>query len=300
MNKRSTNNTTVGFKMTRRDIEIIRAVYTHRALTTYQINNLHFSQGGLSRCRHRLKLLAHYGFLHREEQPSKLSDGRKPYVFMIDKNALPLLAEELGVFREDIDWRPAHNRLTWRFLDHLLATNDVRIAIELAVQKKGFHLSRWLDDKTLKSNEMKDRVSIIGPEGANVEVTIVPDGYFLIWTGTHEYDRFLEVDMGTETGISSKFGRRTFSRKLRGYMEYYISGLYEQKYLSKAMVVLTVTTSEKRMRNLMQLAENINELNPLRFWFTTFDKVNSKSVLTEPIWHVPGQDQPRTLIWSEE
>src|SRR5688500_15716 len=75
-----------GFQLRPRDIEIVQAVYTYRAMSTPQIDALFFSVQGnrastsrvSSRCLHRLKLLFHAGYLRRVEQAQTMSDGRKP------------------------------------------------------------------------------------------------------------------------------------------------------------------------------------------------------------------------------
>lgn len=296
------------FRLTQRDIEVVKAVYVHRAMTTPQIETLLFPpENGqdhgtkTSRVRHRLKMLFHHGYLFRDEQPTKLSEGRKPLVYFIDRQAVPLLAESYAVFPEEITWKPKDNNVGWIFLDHLLATNDVRIAIEVAARQKGYILHRWLDEMTLKSTEMRDSVEIRGPSGVTLKVTIVPDAYFFLTAGEFDYPFFLEIDMGTETARSSKFGRRDFTRKILGYLAYDESGLYSAKYDPEGrygglpMRVLTVTTSEARLATLKRAAEEVGADE--RFCFTTFGRISPESVLTGPIWDVAGGDGLRALVW---
>ena len=148
---------------------------------------------------------------------------------------------------------------------------------------------------------MRDSVEITGPEGARIRATIIPDGYFCLHDGKYVYHNFLEVDMGTETAKSSKFGRRDFSRKILGYLAYYNSGLYQRKYGPEQqdeelpMRVLTVTTSPKRMTSLKAVAEAAGAGK--QFWFTTFDRLDSETVLHEPIWEVAGREKLHSLIW---
>jgi hypothetical protein len=213
---------------------------------------------------------------------------------MLDKKALSLLAREYDVLLEDISWKPKDNRLAWRHLEHLLATNDVRIAIELAIRKHGYTLNRWLDERTLKSREMKDSVDIQFGD-RQIKTSIVPDGYFHMTAGQYLYHHMVEIDMGTETGLSDKYNRRTFGRKIQAYIAYYESGKYEARYKTSVMRVLTVTTGPGRMKNLKQIAERFEPIND--FWFITFDDVTPEKVLTEPIWSVAGQNELRPLIW---
>ena len=293
------------FRLTQRDRDIVRSVYNYRALTSPQINTLHFPpQAGKtnrqkvsSRCHYRLRGLYEYGFLHREEQSSKPSEGRKPFVYFLDKGGLNLLAEMHGVFPDDLDWHPKQKQIRPQAINHLLATNDVRIAIELAAKNLSADIRKWLDDGTLRRKEMKDRVEIRTPQGSRNTVTIVPDGYCLLSVGEHNYHHFLEIDMGTVTGQSSNYRRRDFSRKIRGYIAYGSSGQYQERYKAQSMRVLIVTTGEKRMENLKVVTEKAGGRD--QFWFTTFDKINGDSALSRPIWAVAGREERHPLIWFD-
>ncbi|MCA9938212.1 MAG: replication-relaxation family protein [Anaerolineales bacterium] len=301
-NRRAPETRLPGFRLTSRDRAIIRAVYRYRVLTTPQVEALLFrpDQGQphrtkTSRCRHRLKLLYHHGYLARQELPTRPSEGRKPLIYFLDAGAIPLLAQELDVFPEDIDWKPVYNRLQPQSVDHLLAINDVRIAVDVGAQVTPVRLVRWLDEKTLKSREMRDSVEIVVHQGRRSRATIVPDGYFLLTDNTYDYHHMLEVDMGTETLRSSRYNRRDFARKIRGYLAYWQSGKYTARYQTEAMRVLTVTTSEKRLANLVRVTEGVG--GGQQFWFTTFAKVTPADVLTQPIWVVAGEDREHALIW---
>ena len=143
--------------MTKRDKAVIWAVYSHRALTTPQIELLLFRPDNgqrhrtkTSRVRHRLKLLTRHGYLFRDEQPTKLSEGRKPYVYFLNHRAVKVLIDDFGLFQDEIDWKSRDNNVKWLFLNHLLATNDVRVAIEAAAEAGDLTIDNWLDDHTLK------------------------------------------------------------------------------------------------------------------------------------------------------
>ena len=148
---------------------------------------------------------------------------------------------------------------------------------------------------TLKRKEMKDSVEISTPQGRKMKVTIVPDGYFLLAAGEHNYHNFLEIDMGTVTGRSDNYSRRTFSRKIRGYIAYGSSDQYKERYQAESMRLLTVTTGKKRMENLISVTESVGggEL----FWFTTFDMINAQTVLTAPIWTVATREGRFPLVY---
>jgi hypothetical protein len=280
-----------------RDQEIVRAVYEYRALTTPLVQALLFSPNAErpdTRCKRRLQLLHHAGYLARDEQPTRLSDGRKPLVYFLDERGAELLSEFLNVPRRTIDWRPEYNDVGWLFLEHLLATNTVRVAISVAARRHGWRVRAWLDDKRLRRSEARDHVELPGQDGATYRVAIVPDGYFALQVGKRVYHRFVEADRGTVTGQASKEQRRDWVRKVRAYLAYYESGQYLDRYGARGLRVLTVTTSERRLGNLKQITEAAGGWQ--MFYFTTFDRLRSADPLTDPIWQIAASDGLHPLI----
>ncbi len=293
------------FRLNQRDREIIKTVYEYRALTTVQIERLFFPPvkrvGGGSaegagkinpRCQHRLKMLYHHGFLFRDEQPQRLSDGRKPLVYFLDVVGAELVSK---IMEAQIDWGPANNNVSWPFLDHLLLTNDIRINLIIAARTHGMTILNWIDDKALKSPHMKEYVEVTGRDGGTRRVAVVPDGYFVVAERKRVFHHFLEIDRGTVTAAYTKEGGRDWAHKTRAYLELYESGTYERRYHTTSLRILTVTTSDKRMAHLKAVTEATGGTS--RFWFTKFAQATPEAVLTEPIWAVAGSSEHRSLIF---
>lgn len=292
-----------GFRLNKRDKAIIQAVGQHRAMTTPQIQALFFppSEGKSgrpgkfnSRCQYRLQMLYQYGYLSRLEQQQTLSQGSKPLVYRLDRKGAELLAELGGCDLEEIGWDPKGNVVSHYFLEHLLATNDVRVAISLSAQKHGWRILAWRDEKTLKSPQMKDVVTLQGPKGGAKQAAVVPDGYFKLDAVEDIYNFFLEVDLQTVTGQAATWGRRDWARKVKAYLAYYQSGQYQKRYATSDVRILTVTTGEKRLTNLKRITEEAG--GRARFWFTTFEKITPAIVLTEPIWQVADKEGRYAII----
>lgn len=277
-------------RLTPRDRAIITVVYRCRALTTDQIIRLLFSDVGQSDrvAQRRLQRLFHHGYLFRDEQPHKSTEG-KPYLYFLDEAGAQLLCQDLQIERRQLDWSARNNDVTALFLDHLLATNDIRIALSLAAREHGFTIDIWIDDSSLRKRETTQRVLIRGPEGGRLKIAVVPDGYFKLTTPADTFNFFLEIDRRTTTGQSSKWGRRDWSRKVAGYKALYESGAYEQRYGTADMRVLTITTGTKRLENLQQITEATAQKQAPRFWFTTFEAAQAESILTKTIWSVAGR-----------
>jgi hypothetical protein len=226
-------------RLTPRDIEILKAVYECRVLTTVQIERLFFSSSASGKihtnCQERLKRLFHWGLLIRDEQGQRLSDGRKPLVYWLDQAGAIELAHRLDCEVEELDWRPGEYKIGSLFLDHLLATNDIRVAITVAARRHTYTLAKWIDERVLRSPEMKDSVMIDGPKGKKQKAAFIPDGFFILDAGEHRYHQFVEADRRTET-------LETWKEKIQAYLEFYRSGKYQARYQTSRMRVLAVTT----------------------------------------------------------
>ena len=166
-----------------------------------------------------------------------------------------LLSQLDDIEVSDLDWRPGQFSVGDLYLEHLMATNDVRVGIVSSAKNHNYTIEAWLDDKTLKSVQMKDVVTLTGPQGATQRASVVPDGYFHLFDGKHHYHQFLEVDRRTVTGSSKVWGKRTWARKVQVYLEYYNSGQYHERYHTKSMRILTVTTGERRLLNMKEVTE---------------------------------------------
>lgn len=293
-----------GLRLTPRDASILMAIYRFRALTTPQVEALFFRadrrehQEGPkdkinTRCQYRLQLLYQHGYLMRDEQPQKLTEGRKPFVYWLDKRGAEVMAEHLD--GQDIDWAPIGHKVSPFFLEHLLATNDVRVALTIDARKHNFTIAEWLDDRTLKRQQMTDTVTLRGPNGRTQRAAVVPDGYFVLDTGAHLYHHFFEMDLSTVTGVASVWGRRDWARKVAAYLEYYRSGKYQERYKTQGLRILTITTGDKRLANLKTVTEKAG--GKARFWFTTLEHVRTSDVFTDPIWRKAGDSGFHTLIW---
>jgi len=287
-------------RLTKRDIAIINACYEFRALTSQQVQRLFFrsgtDRGQLTQCQLRLKLLYHHGYLYRDEQPTKMNDGRRPLVYFLDRKGAAMLAECLEIPVTDLDWSSKNNAAGAKhlFIDHLLATNNVRIAITIAAQQQQTALERWLDDKTLKSSQMKDQVTVETAKDKQQQIAIIPDGYFHLREQQRDYHYFVEADLRTMVGISGKSERRDWAKKIRSYLTYKESGKFQKRYEAKSFRVLTVTTSEKRLQHLKQITEDVGGLS--MFWFTTFKKIHANNALSEPIWQIASRTGDHSLL----
>jgi hypothetical protein len=213
-------------------------------------------------------------------------------VYQVDTRGLEHLALTHDCEVSDLQ---ASEELSPLFLEHLLSSNDVRIAIVRATERHGFTIEQWRNERTLKQVQNKDTVVLTSATGKKQHAAVVPDGYFHLSTGTHHYHQFLEIDLAHVTGSSKSWTTRTWARKVAAYIEYYRSGKYHARYHTKSMRILTVTTGQTRLTNLKEITQQVG--GRARFWFTTFERIRASDVLMDPIWAVAGSEDLRSLTW---
>jgi hypothetical protein len=265
-------------QLTDRDQAIIRAVHDFRLLRQDQLARLFFSSR--STAQRVLQRLYQHRYLNRHFLP--VYAGRGPTLYTLDQRGVERLRLTDGL---DTVKRYAANDLKSDFLAHLAAINDVRIAVTLAAQDAGYELVRWLSDYDLKADY--DRVQIAGAGGRRQSVSLIPDSYFTLKTPRGYANCFLEMDMGS-------MALERFKNKVRAYIAYYQSGAFERRYGARAVRILTVTSSPKRLAHLKAATEAAGGRQP--FWFALAGDLTPDAILSQPVWQVGTETARARLI----
>lgn len=282
--------------MMERDKRILHAVYEYRMLTREQIERLLFQPGNgqdhftkTSKARQRLKVLYQNRFLERVPLPVGNASWAWQPVYRLADLGAGTVAADLGVSVKELAyWGKGDDKdrratdVTPLFLQHALHINDVRIALSLAAQGCGYRIEKWMDDSQLKSRERKDYVAV-SSEGKSRMVAVIPDSYFVLNLGDRRAHFFLELDRATMS--NSRWGER-----VRAYLAYIQSGKYTERYQTRSLRILTVTTTEQRLMNLKETTQKAGGGEV--FWFTTLDQLSPSSVFFRPIWRL-ANDDPR-------
>jgi len=279
MIKKIPRNKRVGFAprmvLTERDKRIILAVYENRYMSRDQIRSLFFNVTSMT--NERLMRLYQHGYLDRLYPP--VSFGSTQAVYGLDRKGAELVAKELGIAKESINWKKRNVKVEFLFLEHTLAVSEFRVCLELAArQREDASILFWKP----QGKPLNDRVP--DPERKSKYLLVSPDAFFGILTtnglpteasakaGKTYF--FLEADLGTES-------RERFKKKVLTYRQYWKSGKYQEKYSFKSFRVLTITTSEKRLNNLVATARDCGVKG--MFLFTTQDLTKPNKVLGN-IW----------------
>ena len=230
-------------RLTERDKRVIEWVYLFRFLTGGQIRLLEFESVSKTACQRRL---SHNKYLSAIEKPTHAGYGSSKRVYCLSQRGKEVISfMHDGMDPKNIKWNKKNNQVEIYFLEHTLAVNDVRVAFTISAKSLGYEL-KWIPEWELKA--LKEKVR--DPENPGKSLAVTPDGYFLLKGEGKEARFFIEADRATETN-------RRWKDKIRGYVEYVNTGQYYKRYNAESLRVLTITTTQERLKNLLTTTKNV-------------------------------------------
>jgi hypothetical protein len=263
-----------------RDQEIITRVYEFGFLSRNQIQRL-MNFNCTIRANIRLRKLFDHGYLARRFLPAVL--GSSMAIYFLGPEGADLVSEKIGIDPSEIQRR--QKSLEQRkdlFFDHDLLVNEVRIAFYQALANpSGLRLDRWLTPIDC----LEEYSCGSAESGKEIKTAFRPDGYFRYFHNDKVFGCFVEVDRST-------MNNSRFQAKVKMYLGYAMSGLYQRKYGLKFFRVLVVAKNKERLLNLKASVERFTEKI---FWFTTWQNLQPGKVFG-PIWQRPGKEGNFTLL----
>ncbi len=124
-----------------------------------------------------------------------------------------------------------------------------------------------------------------------------PDAYFVLTfpnapEGQQRSHFFYEADRNTTSSTR-------FRVKLLAYLQFFLQGLYADKYgARKVRAVLIETTSTARRELLKETASELTRKEPLAaalFWFTTSGLIREQGIFAA-LWNCNADARPRSLL----
>ena len=271
--KRFQRDHSVSLKLTERDIEIIKWVYRHRFLSSeHIISVVEGSRQGLLR---RLSLLYHAGYLDRPQRQKVVFGNNHSLVYGLGSRGASLIASEYDLPVATVGWSRKNREAKEIFLEHTLMVSKILTVFRLACEKRNEIdfiepeqlIKRRQKPPTIKTHALSWRVNIKrGEYGQNRKLSfnMIPDSIFgFRVTGPNKIGEtyfFLEADRATMPIKRTNFFRSSFYKKMVGYMASYRNGLFSNYFGIKKVRVLTVTKSEERIKNMIQVNKELHKI----------------------------------------
>lgn len=281
--------------LTSRDIAIFRALSQYRYLrSTY----LHAFAGGMSETRFKERLgdLFHEGYLNRPEAQWRFADSRHvPVVYELGRGAMRVLKER---GRGDDQRRVLLGPGAHRQFEHSIMVCEVVASIELAAMTDPMLRFIPLTEILAKAPESARTASfpLRLPVGPTADRFVVPDALFGLeyLSGARPSYRFfaLEADRGTMP-ISRTAGiQSSLAGKLGAYGELFACEAYRRHLGVPNLLVLMVTTSERRIAALLDVFRAAKATGAFLFKSVGQTRTPFVSVLNQP-WERSQRQQLR-------
>ena len=260
------------FRITDRDVLLLKAACKHRYLTVDQIAWL-FPDSSSRGLENRLRYLFHNKYLNRIILHESVSHK---LIYTMTEKAARLIADRDNISRQEVPWQRHLNQISMSHIMHLLEVNSAVISLQSA-------LSEAKDKKRIIESKVflgvpeahKLTVTLIDQDGHRYNSSVVPDAVVGILFPNKEIGMFfVEVDRATMTVAR-------WQTKTIVYREYSRSPELKERFKTNWFIVLTITTSEKRVMSLAQSSVAVGGIRA--FWYTTADRIKPDSILS-PIW----------------
>jgi len=143
-----THVVSLGSRLTDRDRQIALDCYEHHALTTEQLQLLHFT--GMRTTRARLDALYALRVLDRFRPPWPRGAGSTPHHWILDEAGAYVVAEQNGIERRELKWRHATalSIADSAKLHHLIEINEFFARLAAEATAAGGALSEWYGERT--------------------------------------------------------------------------------------------------------------------------------------------------------
>ena len=264
-------------KITKQDIELLKHIAGFKILTVKQLEGV--SRRSQQVIRRRLRVLLQEGLIDKQIKGYGRSKGRPEEITFLTANGAKLLRSQ-GVVNKHLTALSENTLLTLP-LDHDLLINWFHINL-LQIENK----HPQLKVAGFTTNTMPSTQSILNS-------TFIPDGIFTI---KHKESSktlllFLEVDMGSETMVSTDRNQNDFRQKVLNYQELFQSKQYKQceRFFSSSFNgfrLLIMTNTPARHITLCRL---VQEMLPSDFIWLTDQRQMFKDGLSGKIWYRGGK-----------
>ena len=152
----------------------------------------------------------------------------------------------------------------------------------------------WLDEMTIRRHQLYDTFRYHTPTGWEKRAQLIPDAFCTIDSPTMWLACFIEVDRGTETlgTVANKFAKYVAYLETDAYLDRYAAFNEEGHEIYPS--ILTITSSHRRMENMMQVALDVGAED--LYLFSTFSEVTYDRILEDRVWRRGDVHTPVRLM----
>jgi hypothetical protein len=245
-----------------RKLDVFEWLKVYELLTTHQVALLDGgSKQWMSRILHSMELAGH--ILRPYGQRQSFSDKLEPWIYGLANKGADILAEKRGIERGKIDWNKK-NRVAKGNYKHKILLNELRIRLEIDTRARHEITYAWGAPLVAQFRTPIKTWSVpVIDEKKEYTDGVSPDEFgrliFHNEPKPHNFATFfIEADRATEPDDSDT-ARETYpARKMLAYYFTYVLGIHTKLFGFKEFRVWFLTTSSKRVENLIEINKRFN------------------------------------------
>ena len=260
-------------RLTDRDRDIILALHKYRFLTT---DHLQMLTGTKSRwgMNARLRLLYDSKYIDRPKAQFAIFShaDKRPVVYALGHKGASLLSTRYDIpMPPKVHWTEKNRRVREKHIEHTLGISNFMVGTEDMCHRSS-HLE-LIDQLAILSQASKDIQQSRYPfrwktrikhTGKSHDVAIVPDYIFGIRDKSRtdkmiERFYFVEIDRGTMPISRRDITQSSFMRKVLSYADTFERDLAKSRFGMTGFQVLTVTSSEDRIKSIQSAIADLPE-----------------------------------------
>ncbi len=296
------------FQLTDRDLTLLSHVARHRFLSSAHLAAL--DGGSPQNVLRALRVLFDHDYLDRPKQQLATVpvEGSRPFVYGLGRRGAQALRAHGHRLSVAGDWTEKNKRAGSKFIEHTLQIADFLVVLELACAARAdislFGESEIIaaaPEATRRAREpLRWRVERI-ERGRKEITTVVPDGLFALGFPDDTASYFiLEVDRGTipinrtDTEGTAAW-RKNIRYKLSTYYDGWKAGRHVEQFGVKQVRVLMVTSSGKRVENMLASVDEITDGRGSNFFlFADRAQLETDNVL-DALWTTGKGERVRLI-----
>jgi hypothetical protein len=295
------------FRITDRDIDILRVIARFRFMTSEQVARYLTMGDPTTSHQHvlrRLQLLFYHSHLDRPGHQHLQLSTFSHLVYGLGRKGAHAIADAAPHINPHLEWATKNARASTPHILHTLETTEAMLHLERACRNRGD--IRLLDHHDLipyfpaATRELPDPFRLrvtVQYEGRPVPLNAIPDRLLsLVLPDNRRYNFCIEIDRATMSVAARRLsGKSSFGRKVRAYFAAWQEDRHREQWAFQGFRVLTVTPSESRIKGMLTVQRKITKNRAAAmFLYTTPERLALHGAFA-PIWISADGDGQRLL-----
>jgi hypothetical protein len=295
------------FRITDRDLEVLRTVARFRFMTSEQVARYLTMRDPSTSGAHilrRLQSLFYHCYLDRPRHQYLQLSAFSHLVYGIGREGARAIADNAPHVNPHLEWSTKNARASTPHIIHTLETTEFVLDLDRASREHGAVglLDQWdcIPYFPTATRELPDPFRLrvtVEHEGVPISLNAIPDRLLsLVLPDNRRYNFCVEIDRATMSVAARRLtGKSSFARKVRAYFSAWEQGRHREQWGFQGFRVLTVTPSEKRIKGMLTVQRKItNGRAAAMFLYTTPQRLAEHGAFA-PVWISADGDGQRLV-----